>query len=141
MRTLHITSYSDFVKAGRPYYPEIRSGRLLLANFAINNDGGVSFSHHKRLVMTSVVVYNRSDLVAVYSCYVCNLGFRDRWTYIQSGQLVSWTRLTAVNQWRVACAFYRASKRGLLHDFVRVPSVWVTRWRTVILASVRSKIG
>jgi hypothetical protein len=108
MKTVAIRTYEAFVKHGRPYYPDIVGGRLLLCSVSKNADD-YSFGHKRRLVVDHYCVYNRPGLIAVQCLWLSRYGSRRRWFYWQDGKRVTWHKLTWDNKHKVVRAFRRVA--------------------------------
>jgi hypothetical protein len=118
MRTKKLTTYRQFVKAGRNYLPIVDqcNGLMLLPNFAINGESG-AIKHKRRLVITSGAVYNRENLIAVWvACTSCQ-GFRERWLYWYYNRVTGlwfrlrWYDLTSQMKTAIARAYVKQASK------------------------------
>jgi hypothetical protein len=126
MKIKRLSTYNAFVNAGRPYYPVIRDGVLLIANFSINAQK--SASHHKKcLILDSHVVYNARGLVAIYHEWWSRYGYRDRWFYYRDGKKVTFNALTWDERIRL-CYRFESWRYGVANSFN--PSYPCKRWRS-----------
>lgn len=106
----HITSYDQFVKHGRPYYPTEAKGRLLLSHIEINVTSA-AFGSKRRLAVWHYPLVNRGGLVAVQCAWLSRYGYRVRWFYWQDGKRVTFHRLTWDNKRKICRKWREAVQR------------------------------
>lgn len=125
MQTVHINTYADFVKAGRPYLPKLdATGRLLLCNFESKPDVRTN-QHKKCLIIGSGTFYNHNGLCAVWYCALCSVGYRWRYLYWRGSQRLTWPKLSWEEKRRIARAYV---KNAAAIPIFEAPSKDIKKW-------------
>lgn len=145
MRTKKLTTYQQFVDAGRPYLPRFSGYELLLPNFEINCDslGRSDLKNVRRLAIVTVPIVNWFGFTAVYSGVLSRLGWRERWLYWRVRRVYSdlmddtftlyrqtWHSLTWEERHHVATNFSKAVNSGKIPDTASGP---VKHWSRFVL--------
>ena len=128
MRTTAINTYTDFVEYGRNYLPFVSmAGTLVVTNISVN--GHITGPKAKnRLIIETIVIYNRKSFAAVFTTCLSCQGMRQRWVYFRNGKRVTYPRLTWDEKRKVVVAWWVWMIKNNNPEHVNPPTI---RWKSV----------